>query len=554
MLYGTQLTIFTDHKNLTFRTLNTQRVLRWRMYLEEFSPTFKYLPGKDNFLADCFSRLPRMEKPSEGKSSKGKIIAFDSLDVKLDPEDEMYAFEQEVMSAPKITPQDEDDFVPPPTEAEFNRTFKCKFACCRDGGNDHEHDLFASDEMFESFLNHPPLHVMPNPITMQNIQQHQLQDLTLVQRSQHPAYWQQYPILQIDNRNIICYRANPDDPAEPWRIHLPETLVQPVIVWYHLVLGHRGTSSLYNTIRRRFYAPGLKRKVENLKCEVCQMNKNVNAQYGHLPERFVELVPWYSVAVDLIGPWKINVNGIEIEFNALTCIDPVSNLTELARIERKTAAHVSNIFENLWLSRYPKPFKCIHDQGGEFIGQDFQALLERWGIHDASATSKNPTANAICERMHQVVGNILRTRFNNHNAPNIATAQQAVDDALAACNHAMRCSVSQSLQNNTPGEVVFARDMLLNIPVIVDLESIRQRRQFLVDENLRRQNAKRQEFDYAVNGEVLIKTTNPGKLDPKMEGPFRITRVFTNGSVEIRRNNQVYERLNIRRLVPFRRV
>lgn len=37
---------------------------------------------------------------------------------------------------------------------------------------------------------------------------------------------------------------------------------------------------------------------------------------------------------------------------------------------------------------------------------------------------------------------------------------RAVDDALAACNHAttMRCSVSQSLKNNTPGEVVFACD------------------------------------------------------------------------------------------------
>jgi transposase InsO family protein len=302
-----------------------------------------------------------------------------------------------------------------------------------------------------------------------------------------------------------------------------------------------------------FHNPGLKRKVAELRCEICQINKHPNQQYSHLPARHADVAPWDSVAVDLIGPWKINISGREVEFSALTCIDPVTNLAELVRIDNKTSAHVAQHFENLWLSRYPKPNKCIFDQGGEFIGTPFRSLLTQHGIHASPTTSKNATANAICERMHLVIGNILRTRFNNHMAPAFTTAAQVVDNALAACCHAMRCAASKSLSNNTPGEVVFGRDMLLDLPVIVDLLLIRDKRQLLINDNLRRTNSKRREFDYHVNQEVLLKASSSKKLDIKAEGPFRITQVYTNGTVEIQLTPTVRERLNVRRLIPFRR-
>ncbi|EJK68236.1 hypothetical protein THAOC_10605, partial [Thalassiosira oceanica] len=38
MLYGADPQIYTDHKNLIFANFTTQRVLRWRCFIEEFHP------------------------------------------------------------------------------------------------------------------------------------------------------------------------------------------------------------------------------------------------------------------------------------------------------------------------------------------------------------------------------------------------------------------------------------------------------------------------------------------------------------------------------------
>eukprot|EP00978_Attheya_sp_CCMP212_P008354 scaffold19697_cov30-Attheya_sp.AAC.1 len=104
----------------------------------------------------------------------------------------------------------------------------------------------------------------------------------------------------------------------------------------------------------------------------------------------------FSVAMK---PMIVIDNGREayVTFNALTCIDPVTNLTELIRIDGKTAAHIGAKFEQGWLSRYPRPMQCIHNNGGEFTGEHFQLQLQTNGIKDVPTTVKNPQANSICE-------------------------------------------------------------------------------------------------------------------------------------------------------------
>jgi hypothetical protein len=96
-------------------------------------------------------------------------------------------------------------------------------------------------------------------------------------------------------------------------------------------------------------------------------------------------MPWTEVAVDTIGPWKIEVQGHALEFCALTCIDTVTNLTELIRLDNMTMNHVMMKFENNWLARYPRPLCCVHDNGPEF-GATFLHMLQLNGIENAPTT------------------------------------------------------------------------------------------------------------------------------------------------------------------------
>jgi hypothetical protein len=81
MLYGSpDITVYTDHKNNTFQNIQTQRVLRWRLFLEDYGVKFNYIKGESNSLADALSRLPFDERQNpRGSDSHSPGTASQSL-------------------------------------------------------------------------------------------------------------------------------------------------------------------------------------------------------------------------------------------------------------------------------------------------------------------------------------------------------------------------------------------------------------------------------------------------------------------------------------------
>ena len=45
ILLGQKIVIHTDHKNLTDANFNTDRVIRWRLIIEEYDPDLRYIQG-----------------------------------------------------------------------------------------------------------------------------------------------------------------------------------------------------------------------------------------------------------------------------------------------------------------------------------------------------------------------------------------------------------------------------------------------------------------------------------------------------------------------------
>ena len=108
---------------------------------------------------------------------------------------------------------------------------------------------------------------------------------------------------------------------------------------------------------------------------------------------------------------------------------------------------------------------------------------------------------------------------------------------LQSCAFGIRSTHHTTLQAS-PGQLVFGRDMIHNIPFIADWSNDHE-------------NTKRLLHKYNEGNQVLLyKPGIPHKLSTPKEGPYVILKVHTNGTVKIQ-CRIIEETVNLIRLEPF---
>ena len=336
------------------------------------------------------------------------------------------------------------------------------------------------------------------------------------------------------------------------RMIIPEAIKKSVLEWVHTNYMHPGEIRMIKIIEKNMFWNNMHKQIKEFvkNCLDCAKNKKNPKQYAKLTPTNIhyKLARFECVAIDICGPWTTSVDkktGLEYKY-LLTIIDIQSRWCELISLTDHQGLTVCAELDNEWFCRYPRPNIVLSDQGPELIGMEFNELLQSYGVRHHYSTKYMPTANAIVERMHGTINQILRCI--------------GMDDwhtKIPAIAFSLRASVHSAL-NMSPSDIVFGLDMVLP-QLNANDGSWKDYSAFIknntVDNYLEKMNKSRIPHEYNPGDLVLVRKVArelTSKLDGAQDGLFKILEVHTNNTLTIDKHG-LLERINLRRIIPWKK-
>lgn len=347
-LIGQTFEIVTDHKSLAFLNstiFHNSRLIRWSLYLQQYSYTVVHCRGKDNTVADFLSR---------------------------NPESKFHEITQETITIASL-----HNYSLPQIENDEASSLVIMTLCSEDAS----------------------LKKM-----MKNISDEQKRDTACINFfKQLSNKNKDFDHLQIYNDVLFIKEQK----SEIWRIVIPKSLKDNIINLTHTKLGHPGVYKTTTYLKRYYYWRTMIKDVKKyiLSCDLCQRVKYLTiAMEG--PYKLVKAEkPSELVTVDFYGPLPSGRGGVEYVFVVL---DAFSKLVRLYAMKKATTnSALKRIIEN-YIPDCGKFEKILSDNGSQFSSNKWKNELEKLGIEVVYSSIRHPQSNPT-ERVMREIGRLFRT-------------------------------------------------------------------------------------------------------------------------------------------------
>ncbi len=203
-------------------------------------------------------------------------------------------------------------------------------------------------------------------------------------------------IRLVDKTSVVCKDV---------RMIIPKPLQRRAVLRHHHYPQHPGHTHLEETMQAMMYYKGMRTTIRSItkSCKTCQVNKKQRLKYRQPSPKTIITTPWRTLCVNLVGPYTLKgKNGSVIDFRALTMIDPASSwfkivelplvrglntikvngweLLAAKEIFDKSSDCIARLINKFWLSRYPRCWYFVCNNGSEFIINFEYLLLEEFNF------------------------------------------------------------------------------------------------------------------------------------------------------------------------------
>ena len=521
-LDGRPFVIETDHKPLLPFNMKQQlnsKCERWRLRLQQYQFTIRYIKGKHNTMADYLSRSPVDDAFSDeddyGPTKSQATQTEERITASL---------VTSVVTRAKGKQQQQDKRNESPGDfrscekqpSERNVVQRSDHSCATQTQLENDHTIdnqivpFTYEKLKE--LQHEDEQVKQ---IMANIEKHDdyfIQDDLLMKKSSPPVPF--VPRGRIRADIIKIYHDTPANGA------------------------HFGRNKTIEKIQRRYFWPKMIVDIRNhLKtCLPCLQN---NHQRQKPPGFLKPIKPpegiWQLLTMDFHGPITPSTKNGNKYIIALT--DALSKFVITKAVRDCTAATAAHFLVDEVILKYGTPKSILTDNGTHFTASMMTELFKRIGVTHLYSTPYHPMTNGQVERYNATMDAKIAALSNDK--------RTNWDEQLPFVTFNYNTSI-HTTTGQIPFEMIYGRAPVLPfdqqrplVNLIEDPKHVDKLKQYLAELTsiarnniVRHQHKYKERYDrhrknptYNVNDLVLVKVLNRrNKLDARYEGPYRIVQ------------------------------